>query len=478
MAWNEKTGNFIILLLAAMLLLGTVQFSHVRLHAEDYFHLRTAVMLREQGIVREFPWLKHTILNRDYADLHFLYHVLLVPFSFGNLFVGGKIAAIVFSLALVVVFYRFLNRNEVPYPVFWTLFLFAGSSIFLTRCLAVRPVSLAVIFCILYLDVLFQKRYLWIILLSYLFVLSTSFFPTLFVIVVSFTIVSWIHRGELNVRPLLYSFAGITLGLVINPYFPKNLGALYSATLRTLFSSAGLQLTADALPVSSWVIFLGSWSIYLAVFAVLTLFLKNGGRRSFNVVYLFIACMTYLLTHLRYARGVDQFVPFAVLFCAFALTVLNYKTPKGFLLIRVSALSLIAVMNILFTVSGMRADGGVHNEGSALWLRENTPAGSEVFLTDYQTFSELFFYNQHNVYTLGINPVFMRDHDPALYALYREVLDVENDVQRVLKEDFGAQYIHVRNVPEDRGLYSYLQDNPRQFKMVYGDDFATVYEIR
>ena len=120
----------------------------------------------------------------------------------------------------------------------------------------------------------------------------------------------------------------------------------------------------------------------------------------------------------------------------------------------------------------------MHNEGSALWLRENTPAGSEFFLTDYQTFSELFFYNQHNVYTLGINPVFMRDHDPALYALYREVLDVENDVQRVLKEDFGAQYIHVRNVPEDRGLYSYLQDNPRQFKMVYGDDFATVYEIR
>ena len=298
MMMNEKARSYVILLLAAVLLLSVVQFSHRRLQTEDYYHLRSAAMLREQGIVREFPWLKHTILNEDYADLHVLYHVLLIPFSFGDLIVGGKIASIVFSLALALVFFWFLNRYDVPFALFWSIFLLVGSSSFLSRSLSVRPIALTAIICILYLHLLFQKRYPWIILLTYLFVISTSSFLILFIIIVSFTIVSWINRGVLDMRPLIFSLAGIALGILVNPYFPNNAQALYAATLGASFSPAGLQLTTDAIPLSSWVLFLGSWSVYLAVFAVLTLFLKNGGNRSLGVVYLFVACMTFLLTHL------------------------------------------------------------------------------------------------------------------------------------------------------------------------------------
>jgi hypothetical protein len=443
MMLSEKTKSYMILIVAAILLLSVVQFSYRRLQTEDYYHLRSAVMLREQGIIREFPWLKHTILSGDYADLHFLYHVLLIPFSFGNLIVGGKIASIVFSLALALVFFWFLTRYNVPFALFWSIFLLIGSSSFLTRCLSVRPIALTAIICILYLHILFQERYLWLILLSYLFVLSTIYFHTLLIIIVSFTIVSWINRGVLDIRPLLFSIAGIALGILINPYFPNNAQVLYAATLGASFSPAGLQLTPDALPLSSWVLFLGSWSVYLAVFAVLTLFLKNGGKHSLTVVYLFVACMTFLLTHIRYTRGVDQFVPFAVLFCAFALTALNFKQPKAFLLIRISVLSLIACINILFSVWNMRAADGVDNKGSALWLRDNTPAGSEVLLTNY-----------------------------------RDVLDMKTDAYRVMKYDFAVQFVHVQEIPENRGLYHYLQSNEGLFEMVYRDDSSAVFQVR
>ena len=46
----------------------------------------------------EFPYLSVSILNaKEFYDHHFLFHVALIPFTFGDLLFGAKLAAVTFS---------------------------------------------------------------------------------------------------------------------------------------------------------------------------------------------------------------------------------------------------------------------------------------------------------------------------------------------------------------------------------------------
>ena len=75
---------------------------------DSYFHIKYAEVMRHagaRGFPPAFPWLPLTILAPDrYADHHMLYHVLLVPFTIGDLRIGGKIAAVAGAVAMVGVF--------------------------------------------------------------------------------------------------------------------------------------------------------------------------------------------------------------------------------------------------------------------------------------------------------------------------------------------------------------------------------------
>jgi hypothetical protein len=80
------------LFLTFLLLWSLVHFTSPTLAGNDgYFHIKFAQVIREQGIRPDYPWLPLTILNpTEYFDHHFLYHILLVPFSFGDLLWGAS----------------------------------------------------------------------------------------------------------------------------------------------------------------------------------------------------------------------------------------------------------------------------------------------------------------------------------------------------------------------------------------------------
>jgi len=77
--------------------LATIQFGTPNLAGNDgYYHIKLAQIMREQGLRPPFPWLPLTILNPEaYYDHHFLYHVLLMPFTYGDLRSGAKWASII-----------------------------------------------------------------------------------------------------------------------------------------------------------------------------------------------------------------------------------------------------------------------------------------------------------------------------------------------------------------------------------------------
>ena len=97
--------------------LALVQFSTPNLADNDgYYHIKFAIqfaaIMRAQGLTPGFPWLPQTILNaREYYEHHFLLHVAMIPFTFGDLRLGAKWAAVSFaSLAFFMLWWMLRRR--------------------------------------------------------------------------------------------------------------------------------------------------------------------------------------------------------------------------------------------------------------------------------------------------------------------------------------------------------------------------------
>src|SRR5574338_737060 len=101
---------------------------------DGFYHIKLAWLMRTEGLKPEFSFLPLSILNADaFYDHHFLFHVALIPFTFGDLRMGAKWAAVVFAgLAFLAIWYLF-QRQRVPFAWLWALGLLGISDAFLFR---------------------------------------------------------------------------------------------------------------------------------------------------------------------------------------------------------------------------------------------------------------------------------------------------------------------------------------------------------
>ena len=140
-------------LVFAALVLAGLQFTTPNLIGNDsYFHIRYAQVIRAAGVrgfPPAFPWLPLTILAPDrYADHHMLFHLWLVPFTLGDLRVGGKLAGVAGAVAFVAMFLWVLRRHGVALLGTATLALLASSADLLFRLNMTRVQALSLV-CLL-----------------------------------------------------------------------------------------------------------------------------------------------------------------------------------------------------------------------------------------------------------------------------------------------------------------------------------------
>jgi len=473
---RKRLLRYIALIAVTVSCLSAVQFTYTGYQQDDWYHIRAAEMLRQDGIRRDFPWMARSILNENFCDLHFLYHVLLIPFTFGNLMITGKIAAVLFAAGAVVILCRVFEIHKIPFPLFWSLLLF-GSLSFLLRMLALRPISLSVIFLVLLFHLLLREKYIWILPLTYCFVLSYSAFPVFFIVVLVHGAVYAAYHRRLEWRPVLYCFAGTAAGLLLNPYFPANLRALWVQDVLQLLPGQSVELSAQVFPLDTWSLFINSWAVFGVLFLVLLFSFKRGRKSSFAPVFLFAQCAIFLLVFLRVPRGIDFFIVSAVFLGAFLFQGEQISLSPVVKAAGCVFLACMIAVNGFQAYEKFRVVEKVRNEGSALWLKNNTPAGSEVFLSNYGAFPQLFYYNRHNVYTFGLSGIFMYAQDRKLYGLYLDTINLRSDPYPIIKNDFDVRWIHVENVTRSIAFYRYLRNNPRLYGMVYQDEFSTVFEV-
>ena len=486
-----------VLLFLFVLGMALIQFATPDMPDNDgFYHIKLAQLMRTEGLKPDFPWMPLTILNQDeFYDHHFLFHVALIPFTFGDLRVGAKWAAVVFaSLAFLAVWYLF-HRQRVPFAWLWALALLGISDAFLYRMSITRAQSLSLAVLAIAIAWMLEGKYKHLAVLSFLYVWMYDAFPLILALAVLHLISVALIERRLELRSLFYVAGGILFGLVINPYFPENIIFSYHHMLPKLTDTTSIRVGNEWFPYETDQLLQNSLpSLITFASGILALGLTDR-KMDVRTAFALLLSLLFGLMLFQARRFVEYFPPFALIFAAFAWSPLLDVQPASTLSTvsttrRLSinwrngfptTLLLIAVvLSIVRSIPQAREaiDGSKPYDlyaGASAWLEKNTPAGSRVFQTDWDDFPRLFFYNTHNIYLVGLDPTYMQLYDPTLYDLWVDITqgEVENPSQ-IIATRFVSSYVHSDLDHDD---FLRVAEGDEGLKEVYRDDQAVVFEV-
>ena len=419
---------------------------------DGYFHIKISRLMLEQGwkilFPLDFPWLQLTVLNPDeFTDHHLLFHLLLAPFTLIDLRIGAKLAAVVFASSALIVMYQLMAEHRIKMPLLWMLVVLASAGPFLYRLSMARRQSLTVLLLLLSLLVIFRGKPRWLLPIGFAFSWLFDGFPMLLGVCGAAFLGLWWEKRRPEWGIVLYPAAGVALGNVIHPYFPDNILFSYLHMLPKVFQLLGLTHGEDEVrvgnewyPYNQAFMLEVSWLALLLVplgFIPLLLDLRPSQIRRIDgkVIALAIIAVTFLILYLRSRRWIESEPVFATLFCAFAWSRAlpdrvtapfrgKFSTGRQFAIGVMVAVLLFPLLANSIERAQDDARGArdyTRYRGASAWLVANTPPGARVFATDWDDFPEMYFWNTHNTYLLGLDPTYMYLYDNQLYLRWRAI---------------------------------------------------------
>jgi len=458
---------------------------------DGYYHIRWAAMLRENfPRLPAFKALPLTTLDeQNYVDHHYLFHVMLIPFTLSDLRVGAKLAAIVFSSLGIASLFALLVTYRIRYRWLWLAPLVAGSEHFLYRMSMTRApaLSLALLGVGTYLTL--KRKHIWLGALSFIFVWSYSLFPLMLVFTLAYSIAVYLAERRIDLWAALASAVGIAAGLVINPYFPKNLSLFRQHVLMKYTGDYAVDVGIEWYPYEAWAMLGISAVAFVVYFAGLLAFNYRDRARDLKPLFFLIVSFVLLLMAFKSRRFIEYWPPFAVLFAAFTFSPkleridfawVSRTRERVFAAIAAAVVTAAAILWMGGCLLHARADVKSETDpfayrGASEWINANTPPGSVIFNTDWDDFPMLFYYNPDRVYIVGLDPTYLYDRDSELWKLYAHItLGEEDDPAPFIRDRFGAQYVFTDNEHPD--LLRIAEDSG-DFEKVYEDKFTTVLRV-
>ena len=537
---SEDATRYVYLVFAFIAILMVMSFLQFRTAAiccgdwDGYYHIKISSLFWEsfsQGKwLPTFEWLPLTVLNPDhYNDHHFLFHLLQIPFLwFFEPVTAAKVAAVVFSTFAIFSVYWLIHHYKIKYPLIWLAAIFTCANMFYYRMNMAKAPPLTIIITVAGIYLLFERKYKWLLPLMFAFVWTYSLFPLLFIAAVIWAaIIGWNER-KLEWEPIAYTFGGMVLGNVINPYFPNNLRLFYehAATKIKVGSDFAVAVGGEWYPYSGMEL-LTHFPVAMAAMLIgYILFVPRSGKLPEKATFFLVFVTILLAAQFRSKRFAEYFPPFAVLFAAFSwqafITPSRVELPEDFRREiepfldaekgtqkdewwEASKTAVVWVLGIILifyfyvnTVGlgwlGVDQPGLMNtiaeNEANDKYRRsmawatgvdangvENIPAGSRIFNANWDDFPKLFFYNTKHTYVYGLDPNYLYSQNPELYKLLLDITAGKvDDAGPVIRERFGAQYIFTDAKENEDMIAKALESGWTE--MVYEDDEARILRIR
>ncbi len=456
---------------------------------DDYYHARISEQIIIQGrLGLEFPWLPLTILSPDkFVDHHLLYHIVLAPFVyFMDDMTGAKIATVALAAGGYLAIWILLRNIGVRYPGLWTLGTFGMSATFVIRALMIRTQGFSFLLLVLALIVMIQRRHQWLILLGFLYVWLYNGFILMLGFAACYTLAAWLTDRKLLWQPMAFCALGLALGIVINPYFPRNVAFVldHLGAKVDLDNSIPLGSEWSAFNTRTWLTAL-TGSIVAMVLGFVRPYFGGGKRDRIETALLLVALLTGFMAF--YAmRFLEYFPGFALLFWAAAwgrspviqLDWAPFRRFARFLvpLILVVALGVFAV-NILQVSYDVMSEARPAEEylGSGTWLDNNTPDGTLVYPVGFNDFAKLFFYNQTNRWLIGLDPTYLQYVNAEWWNLYDRIRNGQIErPSEVIASTWGIQYIISA---ERHEAFNRVARQDPNLDLVFRDRFTSVWKV-
>jgi len=523
MVWIRKVTNFVRLEwpLLSYLILGVLAFAYFTFFQavptfadpDSFYHVKMALLIPQQGVMKSFPWLQFTILRDSYIDQHFLYHVYLIPFvHLMDPLQGAKLANVVLCTGLTLIFYWFLRSQKVKFAFVATLILLATMP-FVFRVNLVKAPAFSLLIALVGLGALFRHRYVALFITSFVYVWAYGGFIVILIFSGLYAAVGFLHDWwhqkrrqstatiflhNREIRLFLASLAGVLSGLLANPQFPRNIIFYWHQLVKI-----GIINYQKVIPVGNeWYPYkfidltAGSAMVSVVLLVAFYLFVVDHRKVTKKFITLFFIFLFFLVFTLKSSRYVEYYVPFALIFGVFALNshllhfdwsrlwshflsfYMKHRIITTILIIYfLATLPTVIIKDVRHTYGDLK--GGIplgrFSQASA-WLAEHSQPGDIVFHSSWDEFPVLFYYNSKNYYIAGLDPTFSYEFNQDLYKKMVNITlgDQSTNLYDDIKHNFRAAYVLVEK------NHIRMNDNIRQesgFQDVYSDNDATIYQV-
>ncbi|MFA6421797.1 MAG: hypothetical protein WCV92_00095 [Candidatus Buchananbacteria bacterium] len=484
---------------------------------DSFYHIKISQVIADQGIIKNFPNLQFTILKDNFVDHHLLYHLYLAPFvKYISPFWGAKIGHLILDCLVFLAVFIFLKKFKVKLALPLTLTMFLSSA-FVFRMLLIKaqPISLILIIICTYLII--KRKHLLLAIASFIYVWAYSGWFLVIILALAYIFIKVIdevikietprlNRNLIknffkscftfdNFKIIIYPLIGITLGLIINPYFPKNLYFSFVHIVQIgLINKKSLGIGAEWFPFTPTLLFasiVASIIILCFPFIFQAVYFKKIDLKS---KFLMLLTILFLLVTLKSKRNIEYFVPFAVLTAGltFQSAFADEKIKNDWKIFtsglkKLVSLRLVSwVAIIVFTLSGVLVVLKLQTqsqtiplnrlEKSSQWLMVNSSQGKTIFNLRWDRFPMLYFYNSKNFYVAGLDPTFTYVYNKDLFQKYYDISKgkLDENSASIIKKEFNAKLLIATK--EDKKILQAVEKYP-SFEKVYEDDEAIIYKI-
>ena len=460
---------------------------------DGYYHIKYAWLLRENGLFQEFPWAQFSLWREHFSDKEFLFHVLLIPFTFfEQLDTGVKHAAVMFAALFITSFNLVLRLHRVPLRPLWVLLLLVAGDVLLYRLYLPRPHLLSMIFMLWLVHATVRQRYVLLTVLSFFYVHSYTAIHMPIVLGIIFCAGQWLMRDKISWRSLSVPSISVGVSSLVSPFFPHNLVIFYVQNIelawQQLFWNINLFQGTELRPMPSRYFLTYNLPLLLPFGGALYLAVLHPSKVSRETKHLLAMAAAFIVMTMISKRFVEYSYPIGLFFCAcycrdrwgdISLQAMfsqaKLKTAGCVLLILAlaGASGTASYRNLYRDLSSTRPS---RYEEGAKFLQQNTPEGTTVFTCDWDDAPELFYFNHHNHYMIFMDPLFMYSWSQQTWHLWMDVANghTEEYTARILFYDFKVSYGLCTN--NFHRLREIVEKDP-YLRIIYEDDSVYVFKL-
>lgn len=444
--------------------------------------------IRESGIRSNFPWAQFSIFKKFYSDKEFLFHILILPFTFiGNdIHTQARIAVIFFALLLLLI-YIFIQRKYTLKPLLiLSLLALPLSTLFLTYINYLRPKTPAIALLLLLIYFLIGKRLIGVFILSILYPLTHISFPMAIVLAVGIEFLRYLYNREFFIWNILFVVLGIYAGVFIHPNFPNNIVSIHlNAVLvpwNTMFGNLHLDYGMEWNPSDTQAVITDFIIFFVGLFFTIAVLIIRRPKIGFHTVAFFLAVSFFLFLSM-FSNAYWYFTyPIGLIYLSMFLS--DYLKDKSNL-IRNIFLSIIGLVLILKAFIINKQDSipiqfidhierNAHYEKMANWMNKHIPAGEIIYHTSWSDSPYFICLNPKDYYLTMLDPIYMYYYSPEIYNLYNNLSHGYCDKPaKTLKKIFKARYGYTG---KGYGLYNQIKEH-KAFKILFEDDYGAIFQL-